>query len=326
MNQQRILWIDQLRGFCMLAILLFHTEAYYTDNGEIIPYNIYVANVLSAFFFISGYLFDGKKPFSPRVKVVSIIRHILVPYVVFSLLLALPKTFMTDYRLTEVLLNILLGRSSWFVAALLVAELLMTAVMSTGKRWIIHLSPWLTIVLAWKLTGVLPDEYNVWKFHNALIAYLFLYAGWLYRQHEPALKVNLRLAPVSMVLLVLIKIYIQRQHESWVIDGVLVSCYPLFLLDMILGIQLLLVLSQLLPPTRLLNYIGRNSLYYYFFCGAAPMAVATVLRYCSFPYTGTYWRVGVAFLLVILLSTAIVAVVSPVYKKYFFNFRKLRRC
>lgn len=32
---QRKIWIDNLRGFCMLAILLDHTEIYYT--GGILP-------------------------------------------------------------------------------------------------------------------------------------------------------------------------------------------------------------------------------------------------------------------------------------------------
>lgn len=29
---KRIGWIDNLRGFCMLAILLDHTESYYLDS------------------------------------------------------------------------------------------------------------------------------------------------------------------------------------------------------------------------------------------------------------------------------------------------------
>ena len=46
-------WIDSLRGICMIAILLDHTELYYT-GVNIIDYNIYVANVLVLFFILSG--------------------------------------------------------------------------------------------------------------------------------------------------------------------------------------------------------------------------------------------------------------------------------
>ena len=52
---QRKIWIDNLRGFCMLAILLDHTEIYYTGEN-VIDYNLYVANVLIVFFILSGYL------------------------------------------------------------------------------------------------------------------------------------------------------------------------------------------------------------------------------------------------------------------------------
>ena len=52
---QRKIWIDNLRGFCMLAILLDHTEIYYTGE-DVIDYNLYVANVLIVFFILSGYL------------------------------------------------------------------------------------------------------------------------------------------------------------------------------------------------------------------------------------------------------------------------------
>ncbi|WP_390892520.1 OpgC domain-containing protein, partial [Prevotella melaninogenica] len=55
MMKERVHWIDMLRGFCMLSILLDHTEIYYT-GGNLIPYDWYVSNVLIVFFFLSGYL------------------------------------------------------------------------------------------------------------------------------------------------------------------------------------------------------------------------------------------------------------------------------
>ena len=66
----RQLWIDMLRGGCMLAILLDHTEIYYTGTN-IIPYTLYVPNALCVFFFLSGYLFFKPQGFSLRAKLVS---------------------------------------------------------------------------------------------------------------------------------------------------------------------------------------------------------------------------------------------------------------
>ena len=52
---KRIGWIDNLRGFCMLAILLDHTESYYLDY-HIINQNLYLTDALVFFFILSGYL------------------------------------------------------------------------------------------------------------------------------------------------------------------------------------------------------------------------------------------------------------------------------
>lgn len=47
---KRIGWIDNLRGFCMSAILLDHTESYYLDY-HIINQNLYLTDHWSFFSF-----------------------------------------------------------------------------------------------------------------------------------------------------------------------------------------------------------------------------------------------------------------------------------
>lgn len=48
---KRIGWIDNLRGFCMLAILLDHTESYYLDY-HIINQNVFDGCIGLFFHFI----------------------------------------------------------------------------------------------------------------------------------------------------------------------------------------------------------------------------------------------------------------------------------
>ena len=88
-------WIDLLRGFCMVAILLDHTEIYYTGDN-IIGYNYYVANVLVAFFFLSGYLFYKDTPFLLQHKLKAIAQYLLLPYVVLQPLSLFLKLLHTD--------------------------------------------------------------------------------------------------------------------------------------------------------------------------------------------------------------------------------------
>lgn len=45
MPKERQHWIDSMRGMCMAAIMLDHTEIYYTGSN-IINYNMYVTDAL----------------------------------------------------------------------------------------------------------------------------------------------------------------------------------------------------------------------------------------------------------------------------------------
>ena len=55
-------WIDLLRGFCMVAILLDHLNILYRRQS-LSAYNYYVANVLVAFFFLSAIFSSKDTPF-----------------------------------------------------------------------------------------------------------------------------------------------------------------------------------------------------------------------------------------------------------------------
>ena len=112
-NNNRLPWIDTMRGICMIAILLFHTEVYYAD-GIITPYQCYVHNALAGFFFISGYLFIGDKGFSFAHKIKSIARSLVLPYFIFTIILGVLKIVFQHADATEVFTKIILGQASWF--------------------------------------------------------------------------------------------------------------------------------------------------------------------------------------------------------------------
>ena len=88
---ERKIWIDTLKGISMLAILLFHTEIYYAGS-DVVCYGFYVENALTAFAFVSGYLFiKPEGGFSMSKKAMAIVRGLILPYFIFTLILALGK-------------------------------------------------------------------------------------------------------------------------------------------------------------------------------------------------------------------------------------------
>ena len=100
---KRIGWIDNLRGFCMLAILLDHTESYYLDY-HIINQNLYLTDALVFFFILSGYLmYKPQQQFCIAHKMKSIGRSLLMPYFIFYITSSTSKSncSWSEYRYFE---------------------------------------------------------------------------------------------------------------------------------------------------------------------------------------------------------------------------------
>lgn len=304
---ERIIWIDYLRGICMLMILWFHTEMYYAGR-DVLPYNLYVANALTTFYFISGYLFYAEKKFSWNRKLHSIFRGIVLPYFFFTIILAIPKALMNDLPIHQVLLKILLGNGSWFVSSLIVAEIAFTFVLIIKSKCIIYIVQITCLFLAYLLTDTnISMRHNYWNFHNALIGMFFLCLGYEYHQHEKCFQIFHRLSQLLLLLIafITIKIYVIYSGTSLLVEPVNISNYPLFFVDTIIGILLFIAIAKRLSHLPWLIWTGRHSLVYYFFCGAVPMTVAKGLTLLHIPYNNHYYLIPIAFVLVYIITTAI---------------------
>jgi fucose 4-O-acetylase-like acetyltransferase len=297
-----------MRGLSMLAILLFHTEVYFAER-DLIPYDFYVANVLMAFFFLSGYVFKHpSKPFSARQKLRSVLHRIVIPYFFFTTILAFPKAFVHHQPVTDLLIGIVCGNGSWFVSALIVVELLMVVAVTIGHRLLFLLLPLTTFIIALALRNTyISDHYNYWNFHNAFVALPFFCLGMLYRKTESRLQVIFHplLIVLYLAVIILLKFYEQKEGIRLIVEPVIFNAWPVFLIDMLTGILLLHAVCRWLPHLSFIEWVGRHSLVVYFFCGAVPTSVAFVLHHQGFFYDGQYWRVLIAFLMVCVASTAI---------------------
>lgn len=318
MTTKRKYWIDNLRGLCMLAILVDHTETYYSGNC-IIDYSLYVVNALVVFFFISGYLMFRKTTngeiveFSLRHKANSILRTLVVPYFIFTSIIYIPKVLVHDVTFSTVnmITDILYGQASWFIAALCVAELIFSVVIhvSKGKEL------WL---LATGVTGFIASIFlaqegkaYIWQLDNAMQALLFLCAGYLYHKHEHQLYM-LNKPIVNLILLaalVAIKLYEQANDIQLIVWHINIDNYVVFLLDLSVCTLLMVQIFKHLPMIRLLSWTGKHSLVYYFLCGGVPLLVSKIFNKAGMMYNGNYLYVVLAFILVYLCATAITYIV-----------------
>jgi len=305
-------WIDNLRGFCIMAILLDYTELYYTGIN-IIDYNAYVVNALVLFFVLSGYLMYKQNHFSFKQKVCSIQRTLIVPYFIFTTLIAILKTsFHTNnLNIQEAFIGIITGQASWFVAALIVAELLFSLAIWIGKgknTWLFSVGAvgfCISIYLSTK-----PQPY-IWQIDNAMQALLFLCMGYAYHKYESYFKCLAKLSNIVIlfVLLIVTKLYEHQYHINMLIWNIHINNYPVFLFDITICCLLMITLFKLMPSLNWLAWTGRHSLVYYFLCGGIPMSITTLLNRMGFIYQGNYIYIVVAFTLVYVVSTLITYVI-----------------
>lgn len=242
----RLLWIDLLRGFLMLAIIFDHTEICFTGDN-IVPYRMYVPDVLMAFFFLSGYLFYRPEGFRLRHKLHSWLRGVLMPYFIFTSALALPKAWLhgADGSLSDLLLTILTGQGSWFIASLAVAELLFCLLLWLSRahwRWLAGAGLF-AVALAYGFgTRRLAFEANWWHVNEAVVALPSLLLGYMAHRFDK-LGTRWRLGLFALLLVLSLPVNVLVASSSWpsVLVGALVLP-RLFLVKNALSVLLLYLL------------------------------------------------------------------------------------
>lgn len=303
----RLLWIDLLRGFCMLAILLFHTEIYYTGD-TIIPYSLYVVNALTTFYCISGYLMYREESFSIFHKLKSIVRSLLIPYLIFTSVMALPKALIhqQDLNFIQIIGNILSGNASWFIATLIVAELLFIGTIYISKTRSV---PILTISCILFILSVFlskTDIYNFWHFKNGLMTVLYLCIGYLYHKYEKNIQ-NYKIAifVISFIFIIIIKGYIFSNQILLGLDNFNITSYIVFMIDTVVFAICLFSITPFFPHIPFIEWIGRHCIVFYFLCGGIPMLTSMVINKAGFTYHGNYMYVLLVYILVVLITTIV---------------------
>lgn len=306
---QRIGWIDFLRGISMILILIFHTETYYKENN-VTPYYIYTSNAILLFYFISGYLFYQNKTFQWQKRILSILRSLLIPYFIFTILLAVPKLLVRQMEISwmEIAVNILTGRASWFIAALIVGELLFTLLLVKTRGKILGLSTAATASVI--IYYLIPfNQHNYWQWQDALLVVSFLYFGYIFHRYKECFnKLNKPLySLLLLLLLILIKIY--EYHVDLPMRNIAVECIPLFLADSTIWLLSVVSIINYIPRSRMIEWTGRHSIVYYFLCGGCPLIVSLLLNRIGLPYEGHFYRLLMAFILTYALATALTAAI-----------------
>ena len=302
---ERVGWIDFLKGIAMILILVFHTEVYYKQH-DVTPYYIYTTNTIVLFYFISGYLFFRNGLFQWRKRITSIVRSLLIPYFIFTTLIAIPKLLIRqmDVNWTEIATNIITGQASWFIAALIVAETVFSIVLwiTRGKQvWLSSMA-----LLCFITYYLIPfNQHNYWQWQDALLAVTFLYLGYVFHRYKDVLHTINNPLYSLLLLLVLIFIKIYEYHTDFPMRNVAIENMPLFMADVVAWLLLVISVIPYIPHCRMIEWTGQHCIVYYFLCGGCPLIISMLMSKLNFAYEDYLYRYMLTLLLVYMLTTAL---------------------
>ncbi len=307
----RLRWVDTTRGLCMLAIVLNHTD-YYLAGHAVVAFDLFGTNALMTFFIVSGYLFFRGTAFDIRHKLVSECRHLVVPYFLFTLLIAVPKALAHDEPLTgSLLVDIICGRASWFVAARVVAGILFATLIALSLRTTRWLLLGGCVALAAVPFIVHGAWIHVWNIDIALMSLVYLAIGYAYHAHEDAINSRWKgvYAVPLLAVVIALKVVEQRCGILVPVSPSRITSFPIFFVDTVLAAIVIITLCQHCDRWRPLNYIGRYSIVFYFLCGGVPLLVSRLLRAIGVTYHGNYLVILAAFALVVALMAALTHII-----------------
>ena len=316
-DKKDIAWINTGRALCMIFVYIAHCNFYYINHISPI-YFIYKPFYLSFFFFISGFLlFKNQKEFPFRKKIAGIINKLFWPAILFPSIIWIPKMFAhgNNPNIYAYLLDIFGGTAAWFVSTIIVAQLICMLLIFLFKNRI-DLMLFITAGLmffAFYLRTIDETPFP-WYYKSGMVASLFLVLGGIARKYYDKLQliISIHSLIISGILYLGLMLY---NYYNWGYGQAIMSVrydnIPLGLFNNFLGIFFMIQLCHYIPEIKWLQYIGKNSIVFYFFGGGVPLVIGYLVR-TYIPFQGYLMTIFVT-----IICLAIVFPVNYVIKRFF---------
>lgn len=289
-------WIDLSRGALMFLVYVYHSEVYY-GHGHTFSW-LFAPFFLIGFFFISGYLFcKDIHSVSLKKKCSSISRGLVIPYFFFSIFLILPKAAVYKTNVVQMLIDVVTFRASWFVVVIgllqFVYALLLYKKPSYRKLIIatmfFFILGYLGVLMYrdlptfisdsfWLHSPILPNRLP-FCLNIALIMSPFFMGGILYRRYKQKINIS-HLFLVILCVAYLLAIVIDKLFIGSNITIVMneYNNIGLVFLYGLLGSVIVIELSRRVKVIKAINYIGKNSILFYFLNGLMLQGTSMIMH------------------------------------------------
>lgn len=298
-NKKSILWINYLKAISIIGVFFAHCTYHYGYDMHIINRFIYPFYV-NAFFFVSGYLLFRKQLSEPlisqraseyllgggKILLVNIIYRLIIPSTLFASIEFLPSHLLRgmtfDYG--TLLYKTIGGCTYWFTSALVVAELLLLLMFVSRVRniWIYFIASCLMYALGQSIVSYdfsLLEQYPSfpWQYKNGMYAIIFLAFGGVYWKFENLInRMMNKYIVTGMIVLYVILLIMYPVHFKVLVSMLDVNIAGIFI--SILATVSLIELCKRLPKSNVFNYIGQNTIGFYFMSGALPIVLSMVVH------------------------------------------------
>lgn len=266
----RIDWIDSVKFYALLFVILGHHVIYGINIGYFWTFH------MPLFFWVNGYLWKEKSNFLVVIR--KAIKNYIVPYIFGSMFAIIfcrylrEKIFVNCLRITdwyhspfyifEESFYYWRGWSLlWFLPCLFIANILFFLLLKVAsKRKILMYS----LLCVSSMIGVwlsCSDILLLGQINNALVAIVFMYAGYIYsHDFKLASKPLKQGAVLSLVL-----IYVVSAHKKIFVDmgSSKYPFYPICILAALGGIIVFVYIVKQLPCFKMILFFGKNSLIVY---------------------------------------------------------------
>ena len=335
---KKLYWIDAVKAICMISVYVVHTEVYF---GKVeISYGYWLTPFyVNAFFFVSGYLLfrkylmnlsnaSSKEPYSYaqfKQHLYKIFAALIWPTILFSSIIYIPKIIFHSKELSVIQYsyNVFGGVSFWFTSAIVISQVILAILLLFQLR---NIYVYIFVSLMLFIMALLLKDIDTtpfpWYYKSGMGATLFMTFGGLYMAHEQKIdKVIGKFCFYGIVLVYIVIMWLDISALN--AHSVILSMNFNFLgmTESILGIIIIIGVAKFFSENRYLTYIGKNSIFYYFFSGVLPASLGLVIQNIFGIQLG-YW----GNLLIIILSLVICTVLSNIINRYFsylLDFRKL---
>lgn len=331
-------WVDSIKAICMIAVYLLHSETYYGTAGVSYGYAVQPFYV-NAFFFVSGYLFFRKYL---NLKMLTntngggywyalknVFFRLIIPTLLFSTIIYLPKVLFHSGTATwkDYFFDVFGGISYWFTSALVVAQIILLTLLLFRQTHIVFylgvtfLLAGLGMHLNLERMSSTAVAFFPWFYKTGLVYTFVMALGGFYYRYESKIDNMLQYGWIVFTFFYVWIIFSTWELHSIKVIGLGGVCNFIGFISMICGIGLLVLLAKQLRYYKWLEFIGRNSIVFYFFSGVMPALWGTVAN--RFILEKSYMVTFIVATISVLCSYCLTWIIVK-YLPFFTDLRKLK--